>query len=90
MAGLPEEVTERAKKILRNLEDSELILHDEKGPKGEARRKQPRITLDDMQMTMFQVKDDLLRAELDKLDIEKMTPIEALQKLAELKKRATE
>jgi DNA mismatch repair protein MutS len=87
MAGLPEEVTERAKKILRNLEDSELILHDEKGPKGDTRRKQPRITLDDMQMTMFQVKDDLLRAELDKLDIEKMTPIEALQKLAELKKR---
>ena len=39
-----------------------------------------------MQMTLFEIKDDKLRKELKKLDIEKMTPLEALQKLAEMKR----
>jgi hypothetical protein len=30
-----------------------------------------------------------LREELKKIDVEKMTPLEALQKLAELKKKVT-
>ncbi len=78
MAGLPEQITERAKRILKNLEGSDLKLsgQEEKaiGRMGE------------MQMTLFEMKDDKLREELRKLDIEKMTPLEALQKLAELKK----
>lgn len=78
MAGLPDEVTERAKKILRNLERSELSASG--GEKG-------RIA-GEMQMTLFEMKDDALREELRKLDLDKMTPIEALQKLAELKKRS--
>ena len=40
----------------------------------------------EMQMTLFEMKDDKLREEIRKLDIEKLTPLEALQKLAELKK----
>jgi DNA mismatch repair protein MutS len=79
MAGLPEEVTDRAKAILKNLEGSELTVHDEKS-KG-------RIGAKEIQMTLFEMKDEKLREELKKIDIDKLTPLEALQKLAELKKK---
>ncbi|HCV43444.1 MAG TPA: DNA mismatch repair protein MutS, partial [Bacteroidetes bacterium] len=84
MAGLPEEVTERAKKILKNLEESELTVH------GEAdtvkRKVKGRVIPPEIQMTLFEMKDDVLREELKKIDVDKITPIEALQKLAELKR----
>jgi DNA mismatch repair protein MutS len=80
MAGLPEEVTERAKQILKNLEGSGLSVHDEPlAARGRSAR-------GEMQMTLFEMKDDKLREALKGLDIEKMTPLEALQKLAEMKK----
>lgn len=79
MAGLPEEVTERAKKILKNLEGSDLNL-TEKSSKG-------RIAPAEVQLTLFEIKDDKLRDEIRKIDIETLTPLEALQKLAELKKK---
>ena len=84
MAGLPEEVTERAKKILKNLEESELTVHGE--AQGSARKVKGRIAPPEVQMTLFEMRDDALREELKKIDVEKMTPLEALQKLAELKK----
>jgi len=71
---------------LKNLEDSELNVHGENGskkPKG-------RIAAPEMQMTLFEMKDDSLRNELKKVDIEKLTPLEALQKLAEIKKKIKE
>jgi DNA mismatch repair protein MutS len=90
MAGLPEEVTERAKKILKNLEGSELTVHDD-SEKGKVKSKsitsKGRIAPAEMQLTLFEVKDDKLRDEIKKIDIEKMTPLEAMQKLAELKKK---
>jgi DNA mismatch repair protein MutS len=82
MAGLPEEVTERAKTILRNLEGSELTVSGEG-----AQRERAHIGGDGIQMTMFEMKDDVLRDEIRKLDIDAMTPLEALKKLAELKKK---
>lgn len=80
MAGLPEEVTDRAKRILENLESSELQVN--------GRPTKGRIPPPDVQMTLFEVKDDRLREELRRLDLETMTPLEAMQKLAELKKKA--
>ncbi|MEK6570648.1 MAG: hypothetical protein AABZ61_04710, partial [Bacteroidota bacterium] len=53
----------------------------------EARRAKGRIAPTEVQLTLFEMRDDRLREEIKKLDLEKMTPIEALQKLAELKKR---
>jgi len=80
MAGLPEEVTDRAKKILKNLEESDLNVYSSgKQIKG-------RIPPPDIQMTLFEMKDERLREEIRKLEVEKMTPLEALQKLAEIKK----
>ncbi|MBI1807356.1 MAG: DNA mismatch repair protein MutS, partial [Ignavibacteria bacterium] len=84
MAGLPEEVTERAKKILHNLEGSELTVHGQ--VQSQEHRAKGRIAPAEVQMTLFEMKDDALRAELKNLDLEKMTPLEALQKLAEMKK----
>ena len=82
MAGLPEEVTERAKQVLKNLETSELVVRT-KEKKEIAREKRS----GDIQLTMFEIKDDKLRQELLALDIEHMTPLEAMQALAVLKKK---
>lgn len=86
MAGLPEEVTERAKKILKNLEGSELTVHSDGRQATEDRKKRGRVT-PEVQMTLFEMRDDALREELKKIDVEKMTPLEALQKLAEMKNK---
>jgi DNA mismatch repair protein MutS len=80
MAGLPEEVTDRAKQILKNLEGHELSAS--KGEAGERR------TGGEVQMTLFEIKDDVLREELRNLDLENMTPLEALQTLAAFKRKA--
>lgn len=88
MAGLPEEVTERAKAILKNLETSELKLHAE-GNEGSTRTTRHSGDREaDVQMTLFEMRDDRLRDELNKIDIESMTPLDALQKLAELKRQS--
>lgn len=86
MAGLPEELTERAKAILSNLEGDAGQPRDVAhlgGRKGEAR--------DDskVQLTMFEMKDDELRAAIGKLDIDSMTPLEALKMLAKLKENVS-
>jgi DNA mismatch repair protein MutS len=93
LAGLPKEVTERAAQILKNLEGSELSVHDapgagESGPPtaGPQRGTGRRIAPAEIQMTLFDVKDGKLRQALNDVDIESMTPLEALQKLADLKK----
>jgi DNA mismatch repair protein MutS len=86
MAGLPDEVTERAKSILRNLEGSDLVLHDQMKPGR--KRSRGRIASAEVQMTLFEMKDDALREALRELNIDALTPLEALQKLAALKNEA--
>ena len=80
MAGLPDDVTERATAILKNLEGSDLSVHGEKW-KG-------RIRGGEIQMTLFEMKDDPLREEIRRLDVDSMTPLDALKTIAELKKKA--
>ncbi|MGH2568809.1 MAG: MutS-related protein, partial [Bacteroidota bacterium] len=88
MAGLPEEVTDRAKGILKNLEGAELSASRGAGVQGGGDEKaKGRLGRGEIQMALFEIKDDALREELRKLDLEKITPLEALQKLAELKKK---
>jgi DNA mismatch repair protein MutS len=85
LAGLPQEVIERAKLILQNLESQMLDAQDRPrlaraGPRKV--RKPARI-----QLNMFAL-DDALREELRGLDISNLTPLQALAKLEELKKKA--
>ncbi|UCD72453.1 MAG: DNA mismatch repair protein MutS [Syntrophobacterales bacterium] len=85
LAGLPKQLLDRAREILKNLESSEL---DEIGmpkiAKGKTRVSSRRAT----QLNLFQAREDLLRKELLTIDIENMTPIEALMTLQELKTKA--
>jgi len=88
MAGLPDEVTERAKEILKNLEDSELrIYENENGNPVEAVKDVniKKIIPNLFQISMFEMNDSKLREELKNVDLDNLTPIQALQKLNELK-----
>jgi len=73
LAGVPAPVIGRAKQILQNLEQGEL---NEAG--------QPRLAQGDGsngQLALFAARDDHVRAELAKIDIDQMTPVEALTRL---------
>jgi DNA mismatch repair protein MutS len=83
MAGLPKPVIERAREILSNLENKELTPHQ---LPGMAKRKSGR-TVDENQLTIFRDKDEVkIKDKIQKIDINNLTPIEALNKLSELKK----
>jgi DNA mismatch repair protein MutS len=74
MAGLPDVVTKRAKEILGNLEKRE----------ERARRK------DEFQINLFEYKDNELKDIIEKINLDSMTPLEALNKLQELKRLSRE
>ncbi len=84
MAGLPQFVTNRAKEILVNLEGKELTPYDVK------KAKMKKFKKDDMQISLFEMKDDLLRKEISDITIDNLTPLEALNKLSKLKRQVNE
>lgn len=102
MAGLPEVVINRAKEILANLESHSLdVSHDGNGAVGQTVKKKEaaKRTLQQVesqgqlpQMTLFGSQMDpnveTLLNKLDASDPERMTPIEALLLLSELKRLA--
>lgn len=81
IAGVPEEVILRAKEILHNLEKGEF---DEIGMPRIARGLNI-IKNDQPQLNLFMESEDEIISELRSLDISVMTPLEALNKLNELK-----
>jgi DNA mismatch repair protein MutS len=88
MAGLPAEMTDRAKRILENLEASQLTPHGEQPADTDQVRKTKRRAAkieSTPQITLFEMKDDELRDAIKKLDINAMTPLEALKFLAKVK-----
>ena len=86
MAGLPTELTDRAKRILENLESSELNPHGSEKEESRLRPKKRSVLADATpQITMFEMKDDEIREALKKIDVNTMTPLEALKFLAKLK-----
>ncbi len=90
MAGLPDTLTERAKTILANLESSQLTPHGEVPADEKEMRKIKRKIADisaTPQITMFEMKDDELRDAIRRLDINSLTPLEALKVLAKLKEQ---
>ncbi len=82
MAGLPLFVTNRAKEILANLESKELTPYEIKKAKL-AKHKGG----EEFQINLFEMKDDDLRKHISDLSINSLTPLEALNKLSELKKK---
>lgn len=85
MAGLPKYITDRAKEILFNLEGKELTPYELKKEKL-TKLKQPKVD----QFNLFEVKDDSLRSEINEIEINSLTPIDALNKLNELKKKVND
>lgn len=85
MAGLPLFVTNRAKEVLQNLESKELTPYE---VKKEKLKKMQSAT--DNQISLFEIKDDKLRTEIGDIEIDSLTPIQALNKLNELKKKVKE
>jgi DNA mismatch repair protein MutS len=85
LAGMPVEVVERAKKLLKEIED-QTIVDLQSAPKTKKRKKTY------TQLVMFDEikKIDPIREELKKLDTHHVTPMQALQKLHELKKKTEE
>jgi DNA mismatch repair protein MutS len=80
MAGMPQQVIHRANKILKQLEKSH---------SSEELTDKVRTLENDMQLSFFNLDDPLLeqiREEIINLDIDVLTPVEALMKLNEIKR----
>lgn len=92
LAGMPTEVVEGAEQMLEQLEAS----HDLAASNGTTvkktaskKKKSDDDGLENMQMSFFQLNDPVLeqiREELVSIDINTLTPVEALMKLNEIKK----
>jgi DNA mismatch repair protein MutS len=87
LAGLPAPVVVRAQEILRNLERTEFdregrprLAHSDQGPAPPGAR----------QLPLFSARDEAVLAELRRLEVDRMTPMEALALLAELRRRLSE
>jgi DNA mismatch repair protein MutS len=83
IAGVPQEVISRAKEILHNLEKGEF---DEIGMPRIARGLNTAKN-DQPQLNLFMESEDEIISELKTLNISSMTPLEALNKLSELKNK---
>lgn len=81
MAGMPKQVLERANKLLKRLEKS----HGSEELTDEIRQ----ASREDVQLSFFKLDDPLLeelREEILDIDIDTLTPVEALMKLNEIKR----
>lgn len=81
LAGMPSKVVNRASEILKTLEESRT--------NGSSKDTIKKVTEENMQLSFFQLDDPVLeniREELTKIDINTLTPIEALMKLNTIKK----
>ena len=81
MAGIPEFVIRRASQKLKGLEKSNTL---------ETNAESLKVGKDEMQLSFFNLDDPLLenlREEINDLDIDTLSPIEALMKLNEIKQQ---
>ncbi len=82
IAGLPENVIERAKEILNNLEGADL---DEAGRPMMAQSGADTDEGDQLQLNLFGARNDRLKKWILGLDISSMAPLEALIELNKMK-----
>ena len=83
LAGLPAELIERAREILSNLESNELTPNSKK-PKLAQRQSGRQVDMN--QLNLFSDSNvSKVKSELESININEMTPLQALKKLDELK-----
>ena len=81
LAGVPREVVERARHILADLEASHLDSSD----RPRIAPAEPGLPVREVQLTLFEGQGAAIIDELRRLDLETMTPIDALNKLKQLR-----
>ena len=91
MAGMPARVLTRASEILRQMEHSQLgaLPSALTSASGRSERRGAADTSDNIQLSIFQLDDPTLvqiKEQLKGIDINSLTPVEALVKLSEIKK----
>ncbi|MFQ5650354.1 MAG: DNA mismatch repair protein MutS [bacterium] len=84
LAGLPDRVISRAREILSNLESDELTVNHL--PKLAVTHEDANHHVKSQQLDIFQRQESQLREQIRALDVDDMTPMQALLKLNELKK----
>jgi len=85
LAGIPGPVTQRAREILKKHEENEHQLSDNLTVRA---RRKPKIVVN--QLSLFTALEEELRNALREIEVDAITPLEALRLLAELKKKAIE
>ncbi len=88
LAGLPQDVIQRAKEVLANLEADELTPNEM--PRLARHYQNKKSHEPTLQLDFFAQQQQQLVNEIKKLDINRLTPIDALNKLYELKKLISE
>lgn len=87
MAGLPRKLTSRAEELLELLQKA-----DEQNPSKTHKRPNTKTIkprkVEPQQLSIFEFRDDEIREKLKQVDVEKITPIQAIQILFELKELA--
>ena len=83
LAGIASEVTQRAREILKKHEENEHQLSDNLTVRA---RRKTKIVIN--QLSLFTALEEELRNSLRQLDVDGITPLEALKLLAEYKKKA--
>jgi DNA mismatch repair protein MutS len=84
LAGIPDEVIIRAKKILAKIENGEFSLNDTLAPDRDEDDSKKRH----VQLNLFRKPERLIIENLSNLDISSMTPLDALNYLDELSEKA--
>ncbi|MFI5203947.1 MAG: DNA mismatch repair protein MutS [Flavobacteriales bacterium] len=91
MAGIPTEVVKRSEQILKNLEKNREGGMQRSNDKKSSKKEVQEVDTE-MQLSFFQLDDPILielRDQIKDIDINSLTPVEALLKLNEIKKRLT-
>ncbi len=87
MAGMPQQVIHKAKKLLKTLEKSQ-----QREASTASMKEMQEMQDDDLQLSFFNLDDPLLedvKNEILEVDINTLTPVEALMKLNEIKRMLT-
>ncbi|HEY8464607.1 MAG TPA: DNA mismatch repair protein MutS [Bacillota bacterium] len=90
LAGLPREITDRAREILKTLEKNELSeFHELKQSKGEKESKEGKAEQRQagQQLPLFELEADVVLEELKAFDLMNATPLEAFNKLYQWQER---
>jgi DNA mismatch repair protein MutS len=88
MAGLPDEIVGRANEILESFEQEKMFnSENEIRDSGMLLKKSKKLDKTSFQYPLFTAKESEIEREIQELDLDNVTPIEALKKISEWKKK---